>query len=314
MGTLLRSTWARTQADNGLGLGAELAYYFLFALFPALLFLVALGSFVPADDLVGRAVEALQGVAPSEVTSMVVDQLNAIAARRQGGLLTFGVAASLWSASAAMVALIDALNRAFDVTDTRPWWRQRATAVLLTIGATIFILVSFALVVAGPELAEVIARRVGLGTAFEWTWKIVQWPVVFVLVATAVSLIYHFAPNLERPFRWLTPGSVAATALWLIGSLGFRFYVTNFGSYNETYGAIGGVMVLLTWLYLSGVVILMGAELNAAIDAAAEGRDRVRPESRPAPTPAPTRVERMAALAGGVTTLAIGRPKAERRR
>jgi membrane protein len=263
---LFKKTWAEFQADNGMGLAAQLAYYFFLALFPALLFLIALASFLPAHDLVGRVVGMLRGVAPEEVITIISDQLAKIANGQQGGLLSFGVIAALWSSSAAMVAIIDALNRAYDVEDARPWWKQRLTAVLLTLGVAVFMLVSFALIVAGPELADWVAGRVGLGAAFAWTWKIVQWPLVFALVATAIGIIYYFAPDVDQDFVWITPGSLVATVLWLLGSLAFRIYVVNFGSYNETYGAIGGVMVLMLWLYLTGLSIIMGAEMNAEIE------------------------------------------------
>jgi membrane protein len=184
--------------------------------------------------------------------------------------MTFGVVAALWSSSAAMVALIDSLNRSYDVQDSRPWWKQRMISILLTIGVAAFILASFALVIFGPQLAEALASRVGLGAAFEWTWKILQWPVVFALVATAFGLIYYFAPDVDQDFIFLTPGSVLATVLWLVGSLAFRFYVVNFGSYNETYGAVGGIMVLLLWLYISGLCVIVGAEMNAEIEHASE--------------------------------------------
>jgi membrane protein len=189
--------------------------------------------------------------------------------------MTFGVLAALWSSSAAIVALIDSLNRVYDVEDIRPWWKKRLTAVLLTIGVAAFILISFALVIAGPQLAESITGRLGLGAAFEWGWKIIQWPLVFVLVAAAIGLVYYFAPDVDQDFVFLTPGSVVATLLWLVSSLAFRFYVVNFGSYNETYGAIGGVMVLLLWLYISGLVVIVGAEMNAEIEhASAHGKAR----------------------------------------
>jgi membrane protein len=265
-GELLKRTARETQADKGLGLAAQLAFYFFLALFPALLFLLALASFLPGEELVGRSVGLLQGTAPEEVIRIIRDQLTQIAQGQRSGLLSFGVLAALWSSSAAMVAVIDALNQAYDVADQRPWWKQRLTAILLTIGVATFLLVSFSLVVAGPQLAEFIADRVGLGAAFEWTWKILQWPVALALVATAIGLIYYFAPDVDQDFVWITPGSLLATLLWLVGSLAFRFYVVNFGSYNETYGAIGGVMVLLLWLYLTGLVIIAGAEMNAEIE------------------------------------------------
>jgi membrane protein len=265
-GELLKRTARETQADNGLGLSAQLAYYFFLALFPALLFLVALAGLLPTGELVNRTVSMLEGVAPPEVLNIIRDQLIQISQGGAAGLLTFGALAALWSSSAAMVAVIDALNRTYDVEDSRPWWKQRLTAILLTVGVAAFILIAVTLVIAGPQLAEYIASQAGLGAAFEWTWKIVQWPVIFALVATGIGLIYYFAPDVDQDFVWLTPGSVLATALWFIGSLGFRFYVVNFGDYNATYGAIGGVMVLLLWLYLTGLVIIVGGEMNAEIE------------------------------------------------
>jgi membrane protein len=269
-GELLKRTARETQADNGLGLAAQLAYYFFLALFPTLLFLIALAGIFATQGLITRVVDMLGGAAPPDVINIVRDQLASLARGDQGGIMTFGVLAALWSSSAAMVALIDSLNRAYDVEDARPWWKQRLTAILLTVGVAVFILASFALVILGPQLAESIAARVGLGSAFEWTWKILQWPIVFALVVTAFGLIYYFAPDVEQDWVFLTPGSVLATVLWLAGSLGFRFYVVNFGSYNETYGTIGGIMVLLLWLYISGLCVIIGAEMNAEIEHASE--------------------------------------------
>ena len=265
-GELVKRTAKETNDDNGLGLAAQLAYYFFLALFPALLFMIALASFFASDTLIDRVVGMLGGVAPGAVIDIIREQLVELSKNRSGGIMTFGVAAAVWSSSAAMVGLIDALNRAYDVQDARPWWKTRMIAILLTIGVAVFILASMTLVISGPQLAELVAGRVGLGPAFEWTWKILQWPVVFALIATAFGLIYYFAPNVDQDFIWLTPGSVLATILWLAGSVAFRFYVVNFGSYNATYGAIGGVMVLMLWLYLSALVIVVGAELNAEIE------------------------------------------------
>ena len=263
---LLKRTARETQNDNGLGLAAELAYYFFLALFPALLFLLALVSFFPVSDLPGRLAEQLASVAPPEVTTIIRDQLAQLWQGRHGGLLTFGLVAALWSSSAALVALIDALDRVYDVEDSRPWWKRRLTAILLTLGFVAFIVASATLVLAGPELARLVADRVGLGNAFEWTWRIVQWPLVIGLVASGIGLVYYFAPDVEQDFVWLTPGSVTATLLWLAVSLGFRLYVVNFGAYNQTYGAIGAVMVLLVWLYLSALAVIVGGELNAEIE------------------------------------------------
>lgn len=265
-GELIKRTVKETQADKGFGLAAQLAYYFFLALFPALLVLIALAGVFADAGFVERLVNMMSGAVPPDVISIIRDQLIRISQGQQGGILTFGVLAALWSSSAAIVSLIDALNSAYDVEDSRPWWKQRLVAIALTVGIAIFIIASFALVLAGPEIADWLAGRFGLGSAFAWTWKIVQWPIVFVLVALAFGLVYYFGPDVEQDFVFLTPGSVLATVLWLLGSLAFRFYVMNFASYNETYGAVGGVMVLLLWLYLSGLVVIVGAEMNAEIE------------------------------------------------
>jgi membrane protein len=265
-GELVKRTVKETQADKGFGLAAQLAYYFFLALFPALLVLIALAGVFTDAGLVERLVNMMSGAVPPDVISIIRDQLIRISQGQQGGILTFGVLAALWSSSAAIVSLIDSLNSAYDVEDSRPWWKQRLVAIALTVGIAVFIIASFALVLAGPEIADWLAGRFGLGSAFAWTWKIVQWPIVFVLVALAFGLVYYFGPDVEQDFVFLTPGSVLATVLWLLGSLAFRFYVMNFASYNETYGAVGGVMVLLLWLYLSGLVVIVGAEMNAEIE------------------------------------------------
>jgi membrane protein len=260
--------------DNCVGLAAELAYYFFFALFPALLFLIALASYFPVATLIDDMFRLLGGFVPPEMLSIITDQIKKISEGKQGGLLTIGVLTALWSSSAAMTAIIDTLNRAYGVEEGRPWWKVRLTAILLTMGVALFILVSFALVLAGPTVAERLANAWGLGPAFEWSWKILQWPIVFVLASSGVALIYYFAPDVEQDWIWLTPGSVFATFLWLLATLGFKFYVANMGNFTETYGAIGGVMVLMLWFYISGLVILIGAEMNAVIEhASPHGKD-----------------------------------------
>jgi membrane protein len=189
-----------------------------------------------------------------------------IGSGNDSGLLSLGLLGAIWSSSSAMVAVVSAMNRAYDIDEGRPWWQVRLTAVLLTISLAVFVVVSFTLVVAGPEIAEGLARRFGLGDAFVWTWTIIQWPVVFVLVGLGIAFIYYFAPDADQDWVFITPGSFVATLLWVLGSIGFRLYVVNFTNYQETYGVIGGIIVLLLWFYLSGFVIVVGAEINAEIE------------------------------------------------
>lgn len=265
-GELGKRTINETIEDNVSGLAAELAYYFFLALFPALLFLVALASFIPVRDLMNQVVGALARFAPGEVLSIVRDQVASIAGSKNGGLLTFGFLGTVWSTSSAITGIIGTLNTAYEITDSRPWWKVRLIAIGLTFAVGLFILISFALVVAGPSLAGPVAQWLGLGSAFELTWKIVQWPIVFLLVVTGIGMVYYFGPDAEQQWEWVTPGSLFATVFWIIGSLGFRFYVAAFGNFNATYGAIGGVIVVMLWLYLTGWAILLGAELNAEIE------------------------------------------------
>lgn len=273
-GELLRRTIKDTNEDDCLGLAAQLAYYFFLALFPAILFLLAFASFFPLGNFVDQAVAALRPIAPAEVLSFLEVQLRRVSNADSGGLLTVGILGAIWSSSAAVVAIIGSLNRAYDIEEGRPWWNVRLTAIGLTLGLAALVLIAFGLVVLGPTIAEQVATAFGLGAAFEWAWKILQWPLAFLMVSTAVGLVYYFAPDAEQDWVWITPGAVLGTFLWVIVSLVFKFYVANFAGYNATYGAVGSVIVLLLWFYISGLAILVGAEMNAEIEHASPyGKD-----------------------------------------
>jgi membrane protein len=271
---LLLRTYREVLADNCFGLAAELAYYFFLALFPALLFLVALISFIPVDGLLDAITGMLGRVAPYEALTLIQDQILKIANDKSGGLLTLGMIGTLWSTSSGVTAIIDTLNAAYDIQESRPWWKVRLIALALTFALALFIVVSFALVLVGPTLAEQVAIWAHMGPAFTWTWKILQWPVVFGMVTCAIAMVYYYAPDAEQEWMWIAPGSVLSTALWLLASLAFKFYVSHFTTYNATYGAIGGVIVLMTWFYVSALAVLTGAELNAEIEHASPyGKD-----------------------------------------
>jgi membrane protein len=270
--TLYEAFWK----DNCLSMAAQLAYYFFFALFPTLLFIVAVASYFPLTTLIDDMFRTFGGFLPPEALQIITDQIVKISSQRNAGLLSLGMLLAVSSSSAAMTAIIDTLNRAYGVEERRPWWKVRLTAIALTIGVSIFILVSFGLILTGPTLATRLADELGLGPVFEWAWKILQWPIIFVMVSVAIAFIYAFAPDVRRKWVWLTPGSVLATTLWLLASLGFKYYVANWGAYTETYGLIGAVMILLLWFYLSGLVILIGAEMNVEIEHAGQAGPRRR--------------------------------------
>jgi membrane protein len=265
-GQLVKRTFNAALADNCLGLAAQLSYYFFLALFPALLFLVAIASFFPVANLMDQITGALARVAPYEALKLIQDQLVKISQNRNGGLLTIGMIGTIWSTSSGVTAIIDTLNQAYRIQESRPWWKVRLLSIALTFALALFIVASFGLVLVGPTLAEKVADWMHLGPVFTWAWLVLQWPVVFALVALAIALVYYYAPDAVQDFIWITPGSVVATVLWLLVSLGFKFYVSYFGSYNATYGTIGGIIVLLTWFYVSSLAVLVGATLNAEIE------------------------------------------------
>ena len=274
-GTLLKRTVKEIIADDVFNLAAQQAYYFFFSLFPAMLAVISLASFFPVENLMDEIIRMLGRVAPPDVITIVTEQIGKIASSNAGGLLTFAFLLTVWSSSAALMSMTSTLNAAYDITENRPWWKVRLIAIGLTLGLAVFILVSMTLIIAGPTLAERVANALHLGVAFKWTWMVLQWPLVFALVATAIAMVYYFAPDAEQEWVWITPGSILATALWILVSVGFKMYLSRFDTYSvETYGTIAGVMVLLLWFYLSGVAILIGAELNAEIEHASPyGKD-----------------------------------------
>jgi len=263
---LLRRTYQECLDDDCLGLAAQLSYYFFFALFPALLFLLATASFFPLASLTDDVTRALGPFVSDEVLTLIQEQMQRLASVESGGLLTLGVLGALWSSSAAIVSIVSALNRAYDLTEERPWWKVRLIAITLTFGVALFVLIGFTIVLSGPAAARYLGELTGLGSSFEMIWQIVQWPLAFAIVVFAFGLLYYFGPDADQDWVWITPGAVFATILWLVVSLVFKVYVANFTDYNASYGAIGGVMLLLLWFYLSGLAILAGAELNAEIE------------------------------------------------
>ena len=263
---LARRTYAETLADDGLGLAAQLAYYFFLALVPALLFFLALASFFQLSGFIDILPSAVGRFAAPEMVELLRKQLQQISNARNGGILSLGLLGALWSSSAALVSIITVLNRAYDIEESRPWWKVRLIAIALTVGLAAFVMVSLALVMAGPSIGERLAITFGLQSAFMWTWSLLQWPLAIVMICVAVGLVYYWAPDAEQEWVWVTPGALVATGLWLMASLLFRLYVMSFGDYQATYGALGGVVVLLLWMYMSGLVIIIGAEINAEIE------------------------------------------------
>ncbi len=286
---LLKRTVTETINDDCFSLAAQMAYYFFLSLFPAVLFLLAMASFFPLQNLTDDLGQILSPFVSRQVVSIIQEQMHRLAENDSGGFLTIGVLGALWSSSAALVSLVYSLDKAYGLTERRPWWKVRLLAIVLTLALAGFLLVSLSLVLAGPSVATYLGETLGYGEVFEWSWKILQWPVAFGLVTGALAIVYYFGPDAEQRWTWVLPGAIAGTIVWMLSSLGFKLYVSWMTDYTASYGAIGGVVVLMLWFYVSGLAILVGAELNAEIEHASPyGKnpgERVAPEG-PSDAPA----------------------------
>jgi membrane protein len=264
---LARRVWKEFWADEILDRAAALSYYFLFALFPALLFLTALLGLLPFE-LMEQLMAYADAVLPADAASLVRKTLAEIARGANAGLLSAGIATALWGASGGMLAGMAAMNIAFDVEERRPWWKRRLVALTLTVGFVVFIPASLLLLIFGERIGTIVADRLGLGSAFVVLWTLLRWPIMILMALIAIGLVYSLAPAKRVRWAWVTPGSLFAIGSWLLVSLGLRLYVSHFGNYNATYGSIGSVIVLLSWLFLTGVTLLTGAEIDSEIERA----------------------------------------------
>lgn len=256
----------RFDRDNCFGIAAEMAYYFLFAMFPFLLFLLTLLAYIPVENLTGVIMNTLKDVVPAEAFKLIESNVDALVGNRKGHILSFSIFLALWTSSNAVVSIMGGLNTAYSVKETRPFWKKRLLAIGLVVGFALFVGASAILLIFGPKIGAAVAGMFGLGDLFTMAWNSLRWVVIILLVSLAFSGMYYFAPNAKFPWRWLSVGSITAVTGWIVASVGFSFYVDHFGSYNKTYGTIGAVIVLLTWLYVSGMMILFGGEFNSALE------------------------------------------------
>jgi membrane protein len=269
--------------DDLAGRAAQLAYYFLLALFPLLIFLVSLLGYLsgPGSQLRQGLLDNLSRVMPDSASELVHRTIDQVVGSRGGGKLIFGLLGALWAASAGLAALTDTLNIAYSAEETRPWWKRRLVAIALTIAVSVLVIFSLVLVLYGGRIAAFIAAHVGFTDAFVLAWKIIQWPAVLVVMSLAFGLVYYFAPNLKkREWHWVTPGTVTALMLWLLGSFVFRTYLSYFNSYGATYGSLGALIILMLWFYISGFAVLIGGEVNSEIGRAAEKAEEQEDQHR----------------------------------
>jgi len=273
---------------------ATLSFYFLFSLFPFLFMLVALTSYVPFfSPSMQRILAAADSVLPHDVMTLVRGHLAGVGPHPR--LLTLGVAGTLYSASRGVDAVRAALNLSYDVKESRSVWRTQGLAFGATIGGALLVLVSVAVAVLGGDAGYWLARQLGIGALYVDVWHLARWPVALLLVMFMAALGYYLLPDVEQEFKFITPGSVLASASALAASWGFGEYAAHLGRYDVAYGSLGGVVVLLTWLYILGLIYLCGGEVNATLEhasrsgeeegARAPGEKAPPPRERPSAAP-----------------------------
>lgn len=251
---------------------AALSYSALFALFPFLIFLVALLGFLHIPQFFTWVLEQAQAAFPPDAYQRIADVVTQIQHRPRGSLLSFGIIAALWAASSGVRALMNALNVAYDVKETRPIWKRYLLSVVYTLGFAILLILAAALMILGPQGMQWLADHAGLSGVFVTLWTWLRFPVLAIILMIVAALIYYVAPNVQQRFTLLTPGAVLAVIIWLIASIGFSIYVSNFANYNATYGSLGGIVVTLLYFYISASVLLLGAEVNAVLYRAKLGK------------------------------------------
>ncbi|WP_191566249.1 YihY/virulence factor BrkB family protein [Metabacillus idriensis] len=261
--SILRDLFERFSKDEIIGLSAELAYFFLLSLFPFLIFLITLIAYLPLsqDDLLSF----LAQYAPGESVSIIEKTLEEIVSNSSSGLLSFGILATLWSASNGINAIVRAFNRAFDVEESRSFIVARGMAVLLTISMVFVILIALLLPVFGKEIGHFLFSAFGFSEEFLTIWNMGRWIVSAIILFIVFTALYFFAPNKHLRLKDAVPGAVFATLGWALVSLAFSYYVSSFGHYSAAYGSLGRIIVLMIWFYLTGMIIMIGGELNAIV-------------------------------------------------
>jgi len=267
---LVLRIWRQIFEDALLGHCAELAYYFLFSIFPLLLFLTTLLGYLAeaSDEVRVNLFTYIARVSPSaDVTQLLADTLQEIARGRGKTKLSLGLVGALWVASNGMSAVGGTLNSAYGIRETRRWWTRRLVAVALTVTFTALLVSALVVMIAGGTIGEALALRFGLGPLYALLWRLVQWPLVVAFLVISFEIVYNYAPNVGRWARreWWTPGGVTGVGLWLGATFGLRLYLSYVHTYSRTYGGLGAVILLLIWFYLTGFAILMGGEVNSEI-------------------------------------------------
>jgi membrane protein len=277
---LLTRLYSQIDADDVLTLSAALAYYFVCALFPMIFFLTAvLGLFARSHDLQSGLLSYAARLMPADAYQLVHKTLQEIADHSSGMKLVLGLALALWSGSGAVSSIMDALNRCYHVNDARQWWKRKLVSIGLTVALSTLTIAALVLVLYGGEIADFVGEKIGLSALSLMAWRLIEWPIAFFFIIMSFALVYFWGPDARQQWRWITPGSLAGVLVWLGASMLFRVYLHFFNSYTNSYGSLGAMIVLLFWLYIAGLAILLGGEINSEIENAAvrQGHSEAQP-------------------------------------
>ena len=263
-------TFKEVSEDHVMAFAGNLTYKALFAIFPFFTFLLSLLGLFNATKLVNTMLNKLAGVLPQSATAFIENQLVPITKSQADSAFTLGATVSillaLWGVSGAFRSVMEAMNVMYEVEEDRPFWKKYGISIFISLAVIVLMLTALALVVFGSTFGGGLAAAVGLGPVFQSVWSIAQWPILACIVLFTFAVVYYFAPAAKQRWRWISPGSILTFFFWLAFSLLFSFYVSNFSSYNETYGALAGVAILMLYTYYSAVIMLVGAEMNQVIE------------------------------------------------
>jgi membrane protein len=259
---LVREIFSEAMDDRITGEAAKAAYYFFLSFFPAILALFAFTGLVGGDATFSWIMEKLRTAMPGNAAEILADFVSEISGQSRPGLLSFGIVVALWSASNVFAAITDGLNRMYDLAEGRAWWQRRLLAVVALAVALVLLSTGSLLLLAGPDVLAHLGLGLGAGA------KLLRWSLAFVLLTLMMWLIYYLLPARDQKgaARQTAVGAVVGTALWVAVTAGFRFFISNFGSYDRSYGVVGAIMVLLLWLYLTALAILFGGEVAATLE------------------------------------------------
>ena len=288
-----RELYEAISDDNVFNGAAALAFYLTLAIFPAFIALMSAIPYLPIEDVDEAIMDLLGQALPEESAALVEGVVSEVTREQRGGLLSFGLLAALWAASTGMYAIMQQLNITYDVKEARSFVRARATALVLSLLFGVLVIGAFSLVVVGGFVEDWMAEQLGYSDVLVTAFAVFRWIVICLALLLGLAFIYRFAPNVEKRFRFLAAGSVLGAVLLIFASLGSSVYISHFGSYDATYGSIGAVIVLMLWLYIVGLVILIGSEVNALLEHhSSQGKckgEKMGPHSRGGRADAPLR-------------------------